>query len=296
MTVQEKNAIVDRIIQEIQNMPDGSKATTIMLMGRCGIDTSGMDKDYFYDLFRIHDALFKKTKHCGIYLDMSAHNGLEEGLPFNLDFIIRKRKPGKKCPRCGNTNTGKILYGMPHYTEELERQERLHEIYIGGCCITGHDPRYHCFNCQKNFGADPIIYSKYGNGKLGLEDYRDIINEISFKDGGFTSGHINVDMMKRTLDDITVDISSNISCDHMHRKMTADEWKNVIDGLYCKAYLHEWKHNFTNPDVLDGEQWSLDIALTHKRHRHYYGSNSFPPYWDELKQLFQPFINELGLG
>ena len=59
--------------------------------------------------------------------------------------------------------------------------------------------------------------------------------------------------------------------------------------LSLTIYLHEWKKEYVDPNVLDGTQWGLDINLTNKRVRHYYGSNDYPPYWTELKKIFREF-------
>ena len=51
-------------------------------------------------------------------------------------------------------------------------------------------------------------------------------------------------------------------------------------------YIHEWEKSYVDPFVLDGEQWSLTIRLTDNRSIEYEGSNAYPPYWDELMELF----------
>ena len=43
------------------------------------------------DLLDIHEALFSAAKASNITLDMSDHEGLVEGLPYNLDFIVRRK-------------------------------------------------------------------------------------------------------------------------------------------------------------------------------------------------------------
>ena len=45
------------------------------------------------------------------------------------------------CPKC----KGKLLdivYGMPG--PEMFEKANKHEVYLGGCCITEHDPKYFC--------------------------------------------------------------------------------------------------------------------------------------------------------
>ncbi len=64
----------------------------------------------------------------------------------------------------------------------------------------------------------------------------------------------------------------------------------IRNSLYSELYLHEWKKKFVNYNVLDGEQWELEIKLTGNRKRTYAGSNEFPPYWGELKAIFRPYV------
>ena len=49
------------------------------------------------DLFDIHFALFETDEKVGLTLDMSSHENKVEGLPFNLDFILRNRH--QICPQ-----------------------------------------------------------------------------------------------------------------------------------------------------------------------------------------------------
>ena len=74
------------------------------------------------------------------------------------------------------------------------------------------------------------------------------------------------------------------------RELTEKEWTKLLDRLYCKLYLHEWKKQYNDWTVMDGEQWELEIRMTEGRVRNYSGSNAFPPYWNELKRTFRPFF------
>ncbi len=61
--------------------------------------------------------------------------------------IERARKP-VKCPRCGFTPVATILYGMPRFDDELEKQMEAKKIVLGGCCIGADDPVWHCTECE----------------------------------------------------------------------------------------------------------------------------------------------------
>ena len=65
--------------------------------------------------------------------------------------------------------------------------------------------------------------------------------------------------------------------------------------IFSKLYLHEWKKNYNDPNVLDGEQWGIELKLAGGRVRKYGGSSAFPPYWAELKKTFRPFFKEAGI-
>ncbi len=66
----------------------------------------------------------------------------------------------KKCPHCGAGEAAEILYGMPAYSEELEESLKNGEVFIGGCLITGDDPKYKCRSCGFEYGrpsGDPAL-------------------------------------------------------------------------------------------------------------------------------------------
>ncbi len=196
----------------------------------------------------------------------------------------------KKCPKCGSTRIAPILYGMPAFDEELQRKLDNEKIYLGGCLIEEMQPEYHCFGCRKDIASPPIFL----NREHKLEDYRDAVTEIRFRDGGYFQGFYDVRIRKKD-GKITLDAKPNHhNGGHpVHREMKPAEWKKMLDRLYGKLYLHEWKKNFEDWTIMDGEQWSLVVHLTNGRVRTYKGSNNFPPYWDELLAVFKPFLDEM---
>lgn len=57
----------------------------------------------------------------------------------------------KKCPKCGEKLL-EIIYGTPG-PELFEASERG-EVILGGCCLSGNDPKYHCKNCNMDYSRD----------------------------------------------------------------------------------------------------------------------------------------------
>ena len=198
-----------------------------------------------------------------------------------------------KCPKCGSKRVAPILYGMPAYDEELQRQLENEELYLGGCLMSEDAPEYHCFECGKDVASHPVLLNKRTKE---MEDYRDIVTSVRFSDGGFFEGYPEV-LIQRKKNRIWVEVRPGHRPPdaQLLREMTETEWKELLDKLYCKMYLHEWKKDYIDPNILDGEQWELELKLTNRRVRNYSGSNAFPPYWRELKRIFRPYFREAGV-
>ena len=195
-----------------------------------------------------------------------------------------------KCPKCGSGRIAPIIYGMPVFDEVMERGLRENKLYLGGCCIGPAAPEYHCFNCSKNVGSPPVL-----DGEDGCEDLRELVTSVSFENVGYLLGYKML-RIEKTADAITLAVDFLEVPHPMRREMTVEEWRELLDSLFCGLYLHEWQKRFTDPHVLDGEHWSLELALAGRRRLKYWGNNAFPPYWEELQALFEPFFAEAGIG
>ena len=85
-----------------------------------------------------------------------------------------------KCPKCGSKKLAPILYGMPAFDEEMKRKLDNQELVLGGCCISGDEPQYHCFGCGKDICTPPVLGSRRGQ-----EDYWEIVTSVRFFDWQF---------------------------------------------------------------------------------------------------------------
>ena len=79
--------IIPVLIERLNAAPDGYDITTAQLLQVAGYRLEDFE---FMDLFDIHFALFEAAEKAGMTLDMSSHENKVEGLPFNLDFILKK--------------------------------------------------------------------------------------------------------------------------------------------------------------------------------------------------------------
>ncbi len=63
------------------------------------------------------------------------------------------------CPNCNSSNTCRIIYGMPDYTDKLEHDLETGKVHLGGCVITDIAPDRHCNECEIDFEKKaPNIY------------------------------------------------------------------------------------------------------------------------------------------
>ncbi len=282
--------IAEDFIDELREVPDGYEISSAQLLGKFDYDVNDFGQ---VGLFDFHEALVRAAKANHIKLDMSAHEGKLEGLPYNLEFTVRNKRARIKCPYCGSKSTGRILYGMPAMNDELNEKLESGKLVLGGCCINGInidgrmislDPARQCNDCGKDFAKPPYLVK---DGRV--EDYRDIVKSVSFWVGGYRRGEKEV-LLKRNEKGAYVYVRKIPVGVPEEKQITPLRWMRLINKLYSELYLHEWKKRYNNLNVMDGEQWYLEIRLTGNRKRTYSGSNAYPPYWKELLAAFRPFL------
>ena len=57
------------------------------------------------------------------------------------------------CPQCGSSNVAAIMYGLPDFNDELERELEAGRVVLGGCVISGEDPKWQCNECEHQWGS-----------------------------------------------------------------------------------------------------------------------------------------------
>ena len=120
------------------------------------------------------------------------------------------------------------------------------------------------------------------------EDYRNRIISISYGIGGFFQGH-SEDTIRKKTDCAIVEgrESSPFGPGFEPLEISLEVWYEMLDKLYRDVRIHEWKKRYVNPDILDGTQWSINIELSDGQTISYYGSNEYPPRWEEFGKVFR---------
>ena len=81
--------ILEKMIEFIKGVDDGAEYSTTEILKELGINYEGADT---YDLFELDYQLKKEARKHKIKLDSSAFEGMAVGLPYNIPFVINKKK------------------------------------------------------------------------------------------------------------------------------------------------------------------------------------------------------------
>jgi len=56
------------------------------------------------------------------------------------------------CPHCKSNKVAKIVYGLPMFSEDLEKELTEGKVVLGGCVVPDNPRLYACKDCGKKFG------------------------------------------------------------------------------------------------------------------------------------------------
>jgi len=56
------------------------------------------------------------------------------------------------CPGCASRNVAIFVYGKPRLSRKVIEGFESGKIISGGCMIRKTAPKWHCYNCDKDFG------------------------------------------------------------------------------------------------------------------------------------------------
>ncbi|MEZ6072258.1 MAG: hypothetical protein R3C10_18865 [Pirellulales bacterium] len=59
----------------------------------------------------------------------------------------------ERCPECGATAIAEIMYGLPDFNDDLNRQLDEGRVVLGGCVVSDDAPKWRCNECRLEFGT-----------------------------------------------------------------------------------------------------------------------------------------------
>lgn len=144
--------IVEDLVEELRESPDGTRITTSQLLRQ-----AGHEEDFDpIDLITIHDELFESAKANKMILDMSEHDNKVEGLPYNLSYVVHNNDAQYVCPYCGSTDSAKYLYGFVGLDGLVRRKVEEGKWILGGCVVSSIKDFHKrlCKSCKRNYYID----------------------------------------------------------------------------------------------------------------------------------------------
>ncbi|WP_124061389.1 hypothetical protein [Gordonibacter sp. Marseille-P4307] len=122
--------LLSSMATRIEEMGIGTQTTTARVAKQCGCD------DESVDMFGLDDALRKECARRGYRLDMSSHENMFEGLPYNLEFTVKAIR---------DTSSSVV---PPHVRGSIRRLE------LGWVCMVGSMVRDYAFQRREDGGYD----------------------------------------------------------------------------------------------------------------------------------------------
>jgi hypothetical protein len=170
------------------------------------------------------------------------------------------------CPSCGSQNAAQIVYGEPslNYLD-------ANPVILGGCIVFPDSPTTCCLDCDYRWGGKPKdFFSKMALFKAYVGGY-------------FGPGYsVEVNPVTRT---ITYDSRDGLyTSDTQKLVLSTETWTKLLRGL-ASCELADWLDDYTNPDVLDGTNWGVEVVFTYDQNVCKSGSNAYPGRWPQFCRL-----------
>ena len=234
----------------------------------------------------------------------------------------------KKCLLCKKP-MARWVYGEPDI-DALREQLLNGEIVLGGCCLSNRSPKWACITCCISYRSDGIGYldhnliDNYENqddnwfllqGKeidfnpKESESYKlpekiqvicsnDFLKENNkkrsvgfyFQEGGYNSAQRNISYLDGIL--VWNEYESLFDSLQIHDNQLPTH-VYVLPPKVKKAVNHfitssKWKKDYFQPTI-DGTQWEFH-RLVETKIKKSYGSNDFPPVYEELQILLNRIL------
>jgi hypothetical protein len=126
------------------------------------------------------------------------------------------------------------------------------------------------------------------NKKIKPED----IEIFWIRIGGFFNGHIEINTGYRDGEFFIERMEKFSSYIGTIPEFSEKKFLNFREFLVNDLKIFDWKKNYYNNNILDGEQWEIEITLISKRKIKIYGSNEYPENFDELRKKLDYYFSK----
>lgn len=87
--------IVKKMIEFLENAPEGVEYTTLELLNELKVSVEGSHNSIYGSLMALHKELRREARKHKIKFDSSKYENMVVGVPYNIPYVVRKKKVGK---------------------------------------------------------------------------------------------------------------------------------------------------------------------------------------------------------
>lgn len=163
--------------------------------------------------------------------------------------------------------------------------------FCGSKNITRIDQFYECRDCNRDFGRD--FTSDDGRPLM------DAVKEIRFRYGDTISGSVRVRIQENEDGGVQYEVydSNGGGVDKVKGMVEAKEWNNVKKKLFEDYFVQDWDRVYLpkNDGKKESENnsWELVFAVNEDEEHKIEGVDAYPPYWNKVMKLMDPFFKKL---
>lgn len=185
---------------------------------------------------------------------------------------------GVKCVKCGSNNTAEYLYGLPLFNEKLQQDMADNKVILGGCEVSDFDPKYHCNECDNDFG--------FSAKRLCEGKFVDYIEDTYYLEFGISyDNFLCVDDSKVVFEkkDDKYSVTFLRNGKKYEKEITEKVYKYNISAFFEKAYILEWLDDCIREKSSINTRWNYVIKCTDAPTIKNNGKDYFPPYFKQAK-------------
>ena len=185
---------------------------------------------------------------------------------------------GVKCVKCGSNNTAEYLYGLPLFNEKLQQDMADNKVILGGCEVSDFDPKYHCNECDNDFG--------FSAKRLCEGKFVDYIEDTYYLEFGISyDNFLCVDDSKVIFEkkDNKYSVTFLRNGKKYEKEITEKVYKYNISTFFEKAYILEWENDCIREKSTINTRWNYVIKCEGMPTIENCGKDYFPPYYKQAK-------------
>ena len=187
------------------------------------------------------------------------------------------------------------------FKTQMVKKLDVGRLHLGGCEIWPGRPDRYCNDCEKDFNTTqdiPDILNEFSFDILH-DDSREIISSIDHPElaeailltyENFGNLSVHVAAFKNDSGFIFKKERGPYKYQEPEysneEKMLKAEWDVLLEYLYNRCEFNLWKHEYNDPDILDGINWKVSVFFPGMKKQESQGRNVFPEKLGEFIFFF----------